>query len=170
MKKLTGLMAVVGLSLALVSTATPPAKAKPPAKGNDFPLECLTLGLTEGEMYFEPRTEFTAGEEVLMVLGVGVEEGALDGKVTVKVKARLTSVEWGLSVSLDNPKVEMADAGMLYDIEGAQTIEDEIDTYGEITRIITVPSELPDADGEFGVEVAIEELGMSRCDFKIQIR
>ncbi len=165
MKKRTRLMAVVGLSLALVSTATPPAK------GDDFPLECLTLGLTEGEMYFKPRTEFTACEEVLMVLGVGVEEGALyERKVKVKVKAKLTSVEWGLSVSLDNPKVEMADAGILYDIEGAQTIEDEIDSYGEITRIITVPSELPDADGAFGVEVAIEELGMSRCDFKIQIR
>ena len=58
MKKLTGLMAVVGLSLALVSTATPPAK------GDDFSLECLTLD----PECVEERTEFTAGEEVCLEL------------------------------------------------------------------------------------------------------
>ena len=144
---------------------TPPAKAK----GGDFLLECLTLGLTEGLLNFEPRTEFTAGEEVLLVLGTDVAEIALYGKVKVKVKAKLTSEEWGLSVVLDNPEVEMADAGIIYDIEGAQTIEGEIVTYGGITRIIRLPSETPDGQGEFELEVEIEEMGKSKCEFKIQI-
>ena len=165
MKKRTRLMAVVGLSLALVSTATPPAK------GDDFPLECLTLG-TEDGLNFYPRTDFTAGEEVWLVLKVDDAESALyeEVEVEVEISAELTLVDLGISVSLDELEVEIADAGIIHDLEGAQTIEDEIVTNGEITRIITLPSKLPDADAEFEVEVEIEELGESSCVFQIQIR
>ena len=68
----------------------------------------------------------------------------------------------------------MTDAGIIYEIEGAQTIEDEIVTYGEITRIITLPSKQlygeAEFELEFELEVEIEESGKSNCDFKIKIR